>query len=105
MALVSSSPQQSAGEKGIDYRREAEAALISRIIAGDGLTFEGVVRQLSGELHRTAYRILQNHADAEDAVQDSFVRALRKLPDFRHECSLSTWLHAIVTNSARNKYW
>lgn len=52
-------------------------------------------------LHRYAYRLLGNKHDAEDAVQDALLAALKHLSQFRGEAQLSTWLTAIVINCAR----
>ena len=52
-------------------------------------------------LHRSAYRLLGNTADAEDAVQDALLSACKHLDQFRGESQISTWLTAIVFNSAR----
>ena len=52
-------------------------------------------------LYRSAYRLLGNKADAEDAVQDALVAALKHLNQFRGQAQLSTWLTAIVINCAR----
>jgi RNA polymerase sigma-70 factor (ECF subfamily) len=51
--------------------------------------------------HRRAYRYLGNAADAEDAVQDALLSACKHLDQFRGQAQMSTWLTAIVTNSAR----
>ncbi len=51
--------------------------------------------------HRRAYRYLGNTADAEDAVQDALLSACKHLNQFRGQAQMSTWLTAIVTNSAR----
>ncbi len=53
--------------------------------------------------YRTALRCLGNAADAEDAVQDALLSAHKHLKQFRGQAQLSTWLTAIVTNSARMK--
>ncbi len=52
-------------------------------------------------LHRSAYRLLGNAADAEDAVQDALLSACKHLDQFRGESQISTWLTAIVFNCAR----
>jgi RNA polymerase sigma-70 factor, ECF subfamily len=52
-------------------------------------------------LHRSAYRVLGNAADAEDAVQDALLSACKHFDQFRGESQLFTWLTAIVFNSAR----
>ena len=50
---------------------------------------------------RRAYLVLKNAADAEDAVQDALLSAYKHIDQFRGEAQLSTWLTAIVSNSAR----
>jgi RNA polymerase sigma-70 factor (ECF subfamily) len=52
-------------------------------------------------LYRGAYRLLGNAADAEDAVQDAVLSAYTHLDQFRGQSKMSTWLVAIVHNSAR----
>jgi RNA polymerase sigma-70 factor (ECF subfamily) len=52
-------------------------------------------------LHRYAYRLLGNKADAEDAVQDALLAAFEHLNQFRGDAQLSTWLTTIVINCAR----
>jgi RNA polymerase sigma-70 factor (ECF subfamily) len=51
--------------------------------------------------HRRAYRYLGNAADAEDAVQDALLCACKHIDQFRGDAQMSTWLTAIVSNSAR----
>jgi RNA polymerase sigma-70 factor (ECF subfamily) len=53
--------------------------------------------------YRSAYRLLGNAADAEDAVQDALLAAHKHLHQFKGESQMSTWLTAIVQNSARMK--
>jgi len=60
---------------------------------------EVVSRRLPA-FHRTAYRILRNTEDAEDAVQDALLAAYKNLKRFRGESQMSTWLTTIVSNSA-----
>lgn len=52
-------------------------------------------------LHRYAFKLLRNESDAEDAVQDALLAALKHLNQFRGEAKVSTWLTAIVINSAK----
>jgi RNA polymerase sigma-70 factor, ECF subfamily len=51
-------------------------------------------------VYRLARYLLGNDADAEDATQDTFVQVLRKLPTFRAEASLPTWLYRVAVNAA-----
>jgi RNA polymerase sigma-70 factor (ECF subfamily) len=75
---------------------------------GQDLDFQGAIQEMENvlskrgrSLHRSAYRFLRNTADAEDAVQDALLSAYKHLSEFRGESQMSTWLTAIVCNSAR----
>jgi RNA polymerase sigma-70 factor (ECF subfamily) len=75
---------------------------------GQDLDFQTAIREMEDvlsnrrqSLHRSAYRLLGNTADAEDAVQDALLSAYKHLSEFRGESQMSTWLTAIVCNSAR----
>src|SRR5215510_7698505 len=62
-----------------------------------------VVNCYSPRFYRIAANRLSNVADAEDAVQDAFLSALKHLDQFRGQAKMSTWLTTIVINSARMK--
>jgi RNA polymerase sigma-70 factor, ECF subfamily len=64
-------------------------------------TFGHILSSGLPSLHRGAYRLLGNTADAEDAVQDALLAAYAHLDQFRGQSKMSTWLRAIVHNSAR----
>lgn len=55
-------------------------------------------------LYAFAYRLTGNHHDAEDIVQETFLRAFRGAMEFRGEAALSSWLYVIARNIARNRY-
>ena len=59
------------------------------------------LRRCRASFFRSAYRFLNNEADAEDAVQDALLSAYKHIDQFRGEAQISTWLTAIVSNSAR----
>ena len=63
--------------------------------------FSDVLATHLPSLHRGAYRLLGNTADAEDAVQDALLSACKHFDQFRGDSQISTWLTAIVFNSAR----
>jgi RNA polymerase sigma-70 factor (ECF subfamily) len=65
------------------------------------LELEDIVSRHLPTFHRRAYRYLGNAADAEDAVQDALLSAYKHLDQFRGQSQISTWLTAIVSNSAR----
>jgi RNA polymerase sigma-70 factor (ECF subfamily) len=81
-------------------RQTPEADLVALAAAGDGAAFELLMRRHNQLLLRTARSILKNDAEAEDAVQEGYLRAWRALGEFRTESRLSTWLVRIVANEA-----
>jgi RNA polymerase sigma-70 factor, ECF subfamily len=80
--------------------RPTDTELISRILAGDLQAFEHLMRLHNRKLYRTARAILRDEAEAEDAVQEAYLRAYRALKSFRGDAKLSTWLVRIVANEA-----
>jgi RNA polymerase sigma-70 factor (ECF subfamily) len=75
------------------------------IVKEDALqqSFEEIVEEHGDFVYNLAYRILGNHADAEDAAQDAFLAAYRNFHRFRGESKISTWLYRIATNAALMK--
>jgi RNA polymerase sigma-70 factor (ECF subfamily) len=65
--------------------------------------FEDIVEEYGDFVYNLTYRILGNHADAEDAAQDAFLAAYRNFHRFRGESKVSTWLYRIATNAALMK--
>jgi len=71
-----------------------------RIAAGDESAFESVMRLHNQQMFRIARAILKDDAEAEDALQDAYLEAFRKIETFRGEARLSTWLTRIVINQS-----
>ena len=80
-----------------------DAELVERAKRGDLRAWETIVRGYQGLAFRTAYLLSGNAADAEEAVQDGFVKAYRALGRFRRGAPLRPWLLRIVANEARNR--
>ncbi len=76
---------------------------VSSAQAGVDEAFDAVVEQFAPMAYNVALRILQNPADAEDAVQDAFVSAYRGFSRFHGQSKPSTWLYRIVVNAALMK--
>jgi RNA polymerase sigma-70 factor, ECF subfamily len=76
----------------------SDAELVARISKGDGPAFERLMRRYNQTLYRTARSILKDEAEAEDAVQESYLLAYRAMPGYRAEARLSTWLVKITVN-------
>ncbi|WP_424217407.1 RNA polymerase sigma factor (plasmid) [Streptomyces sp. BI20] len=79
-----------------------DGPLAARAGEGDEHAFETLVHRHAPAMLRLAENLLGNRAEAEDAVQDAFVSAWRKLPEFRHDSAFRTWLHRIVGNRCLN---
>ena len=78
--------------------RAGDYDLAQRAAGGDTRAFEAIMRQHNRALYRTARSITRNDAEAEDAVQEAYVRAYQALSGFRADSSLRTWLTRIVIN-------
>lgn len=66
--------------------------------------FDELVRRHSSHAYQIAYSFLNNREDAEEVVQDAFVRIFRHLARFRGDAEFTTWMYRIVTNLCNNKY-
>ena len=69
---------------------------------GDQAAFACLVRLFSRDVYGKAFSIVRNHQDADDVVQETFIRVFRALPGFRFESSFRTWLITIATRQALN---
>jgi len=78
----------------------AELDRVRRARGGDAEAFRGIVEAYSRPLWRAAFRILDDPAAAEDAVQIAFLHAWRALDRFDESAELSTWLFRIAVNAA-----
>jgi RNA polymerase sigma-70 factor (ECF subfamily) len=74
--------------------------LVRRVLAGDTDAFEGLVAAHSRAVYALAFRVTGNAQAAEDAVQETFLRAFRFLASFDQRAELGTWLHRIAVNAA-----
>jgi RNA polymerase sigma-70 factor (ECF subfamily) len=77
---------------------DSELLLLAR--EGDATAFDTLIRRHDRFLYRVARSILLDDCEAEDVVQETFIKAFRRLVDFRGEARLSTWLTRITLNEA-----
>lgn len=107
MACAINSTATAEVERSQKSRAEAEYDndLVMRFNDGDEWAFTEIVGRHKMRLFSIAFSKVWNHGDAEEIVQDTFIRAHRGLATFRRECSLATWLHHVTLNLARNRYW
>lgn len=80
-----------------------DAEFVARSRRGDVDAFARLVRRHQGVGHRVAYLIVRDEREAEDVVQEAFVKAHRALGGFREGASFRTWFLTIVGNEARNR--
>lgn len=78
----------------------ADTELVQRAIARDEVAIRSIMQANNRRLYRLARGILRNDSEAEDVVQETYVRALTHLQDFRGDSSLATWLSRIAMNEA-----
>lgn len=78
----------------------SESELVLLAVNGDEIAFEAIMRRHNQLMFRTARSVVRNDADAEEVVQEAWMRAWRALGGFRAESQLSTWLVRITTNEA-----
>src|SRR5437764_9623542 len=74
------------------------AAVLARARQGDNEAFRALVERHSRSVFRLAFRMTGNEQDAEDVVQESFLRAYRQLARFEARANFGTWLYRIVAN-------
>src|SRR6516162_1988943 len=80
-----------------------DLTLVDRVLSGDRRAFESLVRRHERRVFRVALAVLRNIEDAEEVMQDAFVKAFRHLDQFRREARFSTWLTRIAANEAIEK--
>lgn len=82
--------------------REGEQLLVERVQAGDRQAFDLLVAKYQRRLMRLVSRLVHDPAEAEDVVQETFIKAFRALRHFRGESAFYTWLYRIGINTAKN---
>ena len=83
--------------------KDDDVLLVKAAKAGDTSAFAELIRRHDRRLFKVAQYIVQNGHDAEDVVQDSFLKAFQGLAQFREESKFSTWMIRIVVNHALMK--
>ena len=81
----------------------SEPELIERVLKGERKLFHDLVRPYERSVYVTAYAILRNHADAEDAAQETMLKALTHLEQLKERQKFKGWLLHIAVNEARLK--
>lgn len=84
--------------------KKRDAELIERFKSGEASAFDQLVGLYASKAYQIAYGLLSDRLDAEEIVQDSFVKAHKNLDKFRGDSSFATWFYRIITNLSRNRY-
>lgn len=82
--------------------RECDQLLVDRVRTGDKRAFDLLVAKYQRRLMRLLSRIVHDPAEAEDVVQETFIKAYRALRHFRGDSAFYTWLYRIGINTAKN---
>src|SRR5471030_3497941 len=90
------------GASGVRTERESDQLLVERVQAGDKRAFDVLVAKYQRRLMRLVSRIVHDPAEAEDVVQETFIKAYRALRHFRGDSAFYTWLYRIGINTAKN---
>ena len=80
-----------------------DAALVAACLEGDNRAFDEIVERHRRSIYHVCYRFVNNHEDASDIAQESFVRAWKGLKNFKGQAALSTWLYRIAVNVCLNR--
>ena len=79
---------------------ELDAAILARARSGNREAFRTIVERHSAAVFRVAYRLTRSEQDADDVVQETFLKAYVELRRFEGRASVATWLHRIAVNCA-----
>lgn len=86
---------------GIDHVRTSDADLVRRVLAGDSSAYAGLVARYRDRLGRYAVHMLGNREEAEEALQDAFVRGYRSIGRCVSPERFGAWLYGILVNRCR----
>jgi RNA polymerase sigma-70 factor (ECF subfamily) len=81
---------------------DAERTLLEACRQGQASAFEELYRTQAGRMKSVAMNLLGNTSDAEDAVQETFLKLYRSIPGFKGDSRLSTWLYRILVNTCHD---
>jgi RNA polymerase sigma-70 factor (ECF subfamily) len=84
------------------YERLSDPILVRRVKDGDQLALAALCARHADRVHRIALHILRDPEDANDAAQESMVKLVRRVKQFRGDSQFSTWLHRLVVNTCKD---
>jgi len=81
----------------------SERALIKRLKRHDEAAFNELVRAYQAQVFRVVFRMIGDHAEAEEVAQEVFITVFKAIKNFRGDSKLSTWLYRIAVNHTKNR--
>jgi len=82
----------------------AETRFIEKLKAGEAKAFDDFVVRYSSNVYALLIRLTQDEEEAKDLTQETFLRALKAIKNFRGDADLKTWLYRIAVNESRNRF-
>ena len=89
-------------EQTIDLQHVDDETLVARVQHGDAAAFDVLVQRYKERLYATVYHMTSNHEDANDLVQEAFIKAYKSISSFKRESSFYTWVYRIAVNRTIN---
>ncbi len=86
----------------VEIGQEEDEALVARAQRGDTAAFDVLVERYKQRLYATVYHMTSNHEDANDLVQEAFIKAYKSLHSFKRQSSFYTWVYRIAVNRTIN---
>ena len=86
----------------IDLSQADDETLVARVQHGDKSAYDYLVQRYQERLYATVYHMTSNHDDANDLVQDAFIKAFKSIGSFKRESSFYTWIYRIAVNKTIN---
>jgi RNA polymerase sigma-70 factor (ECF subfamily) len=89
-------------DRASETARAEERVLVEACRRGEREAFDRVVERYQREVYRVCYRFVNDHHDASDLAQETFLKAYRAIGSFRGDSALMTWLYRIAVNACLN---
>lgn len=83
--------------------QRSDHSIVRAVLAGDKEAYGALVRAHSTTVFRVAFRIIGNEADAEEIVQEAFLRGYQRLETYQGRSAFGTWIYRIAVNCALNR--
>lgn len=95
-------PVTDAPHRSADLRHEEDETLVARTQRGERFAYDVLVERYKERLYATVYHMTGNHEDANDLVQDAFIKAFKSIGTFKRQSSFYTWIYRIAVNRTIN---